>query len=254
MITISILNIKGGVGKTTTSLNVAAGLADRGKRVLLIDYDPQSNTTSIFKVSPEVTIGDIMLETIDIKDALNAVEENLWVIPSNIELANIEVSLRMQSTGSQHDKLHKALKQVEFQFDYCIIDCAPNINILTLNAIYASNVLIIPIKPDKFALQGFNVTIESINNINENYELNLDYFVIFTVVNRNSEEKRIIQAVRSLVGQNAFKAKVRNQPSPVVKASNANKMVIRNLFTSVSKDYRNVVGEILRRFPNDFQN
>ena len=246
MRTIAFLNIKGGVGKSTTSFNVAVGLADKGKRVLLVDFDPQCNTTSIFCESdPRDTIDNLIKQEItDVKEVIISVEENLSFIPSSLLLANTEVSLRTTGVGLLHNKLVKILSKIENEYDYCIIDCAPIINLLTINAIIASDEIIVPIKPDRFALAGFNLTIQNILMIRDNYEIDIDYKVLFTIVNRNNVEKDIIEAVRNSVGNRAFKTQIRNQPKPIAEASTNTQFVIRS-DSSVASDFKELVEEIL---------
>ena len=250
MVTISFLNLKGGVGKSTTSLNIAAGLADLGKRVLFIDYDKQGNTSSNFPTSPEVTIGDVMLGVIPIENAIFKVEDNLSVISSGMDLKQTEVDLQRDVNGARFDILKEALNSIEDRFDYCILDCMPDINILIINAIFASSVLIIPIKPEKYAWQGFENTLLSIDSIRNNFNLPIECYVLFTIVNRVSDERRWIKSIRENLKENAFESEIRNQPAPIIRSSNANKMVIRERLTPIARDMRDVVKEILRRFPN----
>lgn len=192
MKTISLLNMKGGVGKTTTSVNLATGLAMKGKRVLLVDFDPQGNTTSIYDVEYEFNISDVLKGNCTSEEAIVQADQNLWLLPAELELSNTEMEIRLQQNTPQHNRLQKALEKVQNKFDYCIVDCPPIINLLTVNAIIASNLIIVPIKPDKFAISGFSVTMQNIEQIRENWELSLDYKILFTIVNRNNEEQAII--------------------------------------------------------------
>ena len=250
MVTLSFLNLKGGVGKSTTSLNIAAGLADQGKAVLFIDYDKQGNTSSNFKTSPEVTIGDVMLGLITIKDAIFKVEDNLSVISSGMDLKQAEIDLQRDVNGGRFDILREALNTIKDRFDYCVIDCMPDINILIINAIFASDVLIIPIKPEKYAWQGFENTLQSIDSIRNSFSLPIECYVLFTIVNRVSDERKWIKSIRDKLKDNAFEAEIRNQPAPIIRSSNNDKMVIRERLTPIAWDMREVVKEILRRFPN----
>jgi len=256
MRTISFLNIKGGVGKTTCSFNIAVGLADKGNRVLLIDLDPQGNTSSIFMgENPELSITELMRgvwDNADIKtmDVAKKVSDNLWLIPSTLELSILDTQLKLDSLKPQHNVLERILRQVADDFDYCIIDSGPIMNLLAVNAIIASNLLVIPIKPDKFAISGFTITVKTINEIKQNFSLDLDYKILFTIVNRNNDERDIIAAVRSLVGnKKVFSSQIRNQAKAVVAASTNNKLVIRDS-AGVSQDLLNVVSELEEGFIN----
>lgn len=247
MRTISFLNMKGGVGKTTTSINVAAGLASKGYTVLLIDYDPQGNTTSMFENEiPNTTISTLMVDGGTADQAMIEVQDRLWLIPSELALANAEMDLRMQANAPQHNRLQRIIRPVSNRFDFCIIDCAPIINLLTVNAIMVSNEIIVPIKPDKFAIQGFNVTIKNLKQVCENFELDIDYKILFTIVNKNNEEKNLMSQVTKIVGpKRVFKTVIRNQPKPVISASSRNQMVINDNKAKVAEDLKELVQEIL---------
>lgn len=257
MKTIAFLNMKGGVAKTTTSVNVAVGLAMKGKRVLLVDFDPQSNTTSMFiKIKSENnepfkglehTISSVLTGESSIEEAMIIVDENLTLIPSDLQLSNTEMALRMQTSVPQHNRLQKALKKVQSKFDYCIIDCPPIINLLTINVIMTSDKIIIPIKPDDFAVYGYDVTTQNIDSIKKGWELDVDYKVLFTIVNRNNEEREIIERVKKDSGGRYYNTTIRSQPKPIAGASRRKVPVVKdkNPKTGVAVDLRAFVDELL---------
>jgi chromosome partitioning protein len=156
MRSIAIINQKGGVGKTTTTTNLAAGLAAAGQRVLAIDLDPQAHLTINFGVEPRSDGGSIYEVMTDdaasLSDSMIKVRKNLWLVPSHIDLAAAETEL--VSVVGREVILRDALSPVESEFDYMLIDCAPSLGVLTINALSAVNEVFIPLQPHFLALQG----------------------------------------------------------------------------------------------------
>lgn len=164
---ISIINLKGGVAKTMSSINIAHILSTiHNKKVLLIDNDKQGNTTKLFNLhdEEELSIADIMRErSVDIEDVIAPTQyENLDLIPANMKLLKANLNVIMDSSRPQQYILKKALEQVNDKYDYCIIDNPPDINISVINAMVASNDILIPIKIDQFAFDGMTELIEQI--------------------------------------------------------------------------------------------
>lgn len=248
MKTIAFLNMKGGVGKTTTSINVATGLTMKGFKVLLVDFDPQGNTTSMYMdEDPNVTIGDVLMGEASIKDAVLEVDDSLDLVPADLSLSMTEMQIRMQTNLPQNDRLKKALKKVDGEYDYCVIDCPPILNLLTVNTIMASDLIVIPIKPEKFAVQGFMYTTQNIDQIKEGWDLDVEYKILFTVVNRNNEERDVINQLREVVGDSVFDTQIRCQPKPIAEASATGEAVIKDMNPKigVAEDFRNFVDEVL---------
>jgi len=172
METISILNLKGGVAKTITSINMAHILATvYGMRVLLIDNDKQGNTSKFFKLhSYEIlSMADVLTEKkIDIHKAIHHTQyDKLDVISANMNLLNANLKIIMDVSRQQQTILKKALQQVETEYDYCIIDNAPDINISVINSLVASDEVIVPIKIDQFSFDGLDQLIEQFEDIRE---------------------------------------------------------------------------------------
>lgn len=248
MKTLAFLNMKGGVGKTTTSINVATGLTMKGFKVLLVDFDPQGNTTSMYMdEDPNITISDVLMGNATIDDAVLEVDENLDLVPADLSLSMTEMQIRMQTNLPQNDRLKKALKKVNSKYDFCVIDCPPILNLLTVNTIMASDLIVIPIKPEKFAVQGFIYTTQNIDQIKEGWDLDVDYKILFTVVNRNNEERDIINQLRDMIGNKVFDTQIRCQPKPIAEASATGEAVIKDMNpkTGVAEDLRNFVDEVL---------
>jgi chromosome partitioning protein len=179
---ISLVNQKGGVGKTTTSINLAAALAVLGKRVLLVDLDPQGNATTGIGVNKgDITnsVYDVLIGTCDIKDAIRMTDyKNLYLLPATINLAGIESELtemaRQGLITSKGGQLKKYLDQAAQAFDYIIIDCPPSLGILTTNALTAANSVIIPVQCEFFALEGIAQLVNTILLAQKNLNPKLD--------------------------------------------------------------------------------
>lgn len=197
MKTISIINLKGGVAKTISAVNIAHILAKAfNKRVLLIDCDKQGNVSKLFGVHDynAPSLADILTQNrLSLDVIVNAKRENLSVIPANMNLLKANLEVMLDSTRPQQTRLRNALKDVQEYYDYCIIDCAPDINISTINALVASDYVFIPIKIDNFAFDGLAELKEQIENVKEDFNPNIKYRCFVTCyqnneVNRQGEE------------------------------------------------------------------
>ena len=172
---IAVANQKGGVGKTTTSVNLSSALAKRGKKVLLIDTDPQGNATSGLGVSKDVELSvyDILIGDTEFDETLQETAiKNLKVCPSNISLAGAEVQL--VSMMSREQRLKTKLDKIKDQYDYILIDCPPSLGLVTLNAFTASDSVLIPVQCEYFALEGLGQLLNTVNLVKKHLNKNLE--------------------------------------------------------------------------------
>ena len=171
---VSIANQKGGVGKTTTTINLGTFLAKKGKKVLLIDADPQGNATSGLGAEKEVEYStyDILVGETELKETIEkTIIKNLFICPSNINLAGAEVEL--VSMMSREQRLKEKIDIIKDQFDYILIDCPPSLGLITLNAFTASNSVLIPVQCEYFALEGVGELLKTIDLVRKYYNRNL---------------------------------------------------------------------------------
>ena len=205
---IAIANQKGGVGKTTTSINLSSCLADLGKKVLLVDIDPQGNATSgvgIIKQNLENTVYELFLDECTISECLTkSVVDNLNVLPSNVNLSGAEIDLI--GVENREYILKNVLDQIKDLYDYIIIDCPPSLNILTVNAMTAADSVIVPIQCEYYALEGLSQLIYTINLIQDrlNNDLEIDGIVFTMYDSRTNLSSDVVENVKSNVHINIY--------------------------------------------------
>ena len=205
---ISIANQKGGVGKTTTAVNLSTILAKKGKKVMLIDADPQGNASSGLGLEKEVenSLYDVLINDVDILSTLqDTCVKTLKVCPSNMDLAGAEVELVSQMSREQ--RLKEKVDTVKDQFDYIIIDCPPSLGLITLNAFTASDSVLIPVQCEYYALEGLGQLLNTIKlvkkHLNKNIEIEGALLTMFDT--RTNLSKQVVDEVKGYFGDKVYK-------------------------------------------------
>lgn len=210
---LAIINQKGGVGKSTTSVNLSACLGDLGYKVLLVDLDPQGNSSSglgFDKKNCEYSTYDCLLnDDIDTEDAIVEVgAKNVWLIPAMIQLANAEVEL--VNAIARETVLKTAIDEVKDEFDFIFIDCPPSLGLLTINALTAANQLMIPIQCEYYALEGVSQILDTKKMVKKKLNKGLDIFgVVMTMLDkRTTLSKEVVDNVEGVFGDKMFKTRI----------------------------------------------
>ena len=205
---ISVANQKGGVGKTTTTINLSTMLAKKGKKVLLIDADPQGNATSGVGAEKDVEFStyDILATDAGMEQALEkTMIKNLLVCPSDINLAGAEVELA--SMMSREQRLKEKLEDIKESFDYILIDCPPSLGLITLNAFTASDSVLIPVQCEYYALEGLGQLINTINLVKKHLNKNLEVEgALLTMYDaRTNLSNQVVKEVKKYFGEKVYK-------------------------------------------------
>lgn len=209
---IAIANQKGGVGKTTTAINLSASLAALGKKVLVIDTDPQGNTTSGFGVEKnnlENTIYEMILGECSIQDCMiRNVVEGVSILPANVNLAAAEIELI--GVDKKDFILKNEIDYIKDSYDFILIDCPPSLNTLTINAMTAANSVLVPIQCEYYALEGLSQLIHTINLIKErlNPDLDIDGVVFTMYDSRTNLSMQVVENVKSHLNQHVYETMI----------------------------------------------
>ena len=253
---IAIANQKGGVGKTTTSINLSACLAEQGKKVLVVDIDPQGNATSglgIDKNALENTVYELFIEECNMEDCIQEEAlEHLDVLPSNVNLSGAEIDL-IGIDGREYI-LKNLLTDIKDNYDFVIIYCTPSLNILTVNAMVTADTVLVPIQCEYYALEGLSQLIHTINLVKKrlNPELEMEG-VVFTMYDaRTNLSLEVVENVKRNLKQNVYKTII---PRNIRLAEAPSHGLPINLYDSKSvgaESYRMLALEVIHRGDEDF--
>ena len=246
---IAITNQKGGVGKTTTAINLASSLGILEKKVLIIDADPQSNTTSGLGIKEEdfkYSLYDVMMQDIDVSDAIVSTEvPNLDIIASTIDLVGAEVEL--VNFKDREFVMRKTISPIREKYDYIIIDCLPSLGILTINSLVAADSVIIPVQSEFYSLEGLGKLKDTIKAVKDSYNQNLEIEgILITMYDKRLRlAQMVVDNVREIVTDHVFETII-NRNSKINEAPMVGKPVILYDASAVgSKNYLNLAYELL---------
>ena len=249
--TVSIFNQKGGVGKTTTCVNFAAALGLKGKKTLLVDLDPQGNTTSgvgIDKTEIEQSTYDILINDVSAKDILIKTDfKNLSVLPANMNLAGAELELAEEE--NRFKALKKALAPLVMEYDYIIIDCPPSLGLLSLNALTASDTLIVPLQCEYYALEGLSQLIHTIDLVKDrlNKKLVMEG-VVFTMYDaRTNLSLQVVENVKDNLQQNIYKTIIPRNVRLAEAPSYGQPITLYDTKSAGAEAYRLLAEEVINR-------
>ena len=249
---IAIANQKGGVGKTTTAINLAASLAVLEKKVLIIDADPQANTTSGLNFSPDNdqkrTLYEVMIGAIDIRDTLIQTEiGNLHMIPSHINLVGAEIE--MLGNDNRESVLKDALAPIKDEYDYVIIDCSPSLGLITVNSLTAADSIIIPVQPEFFALEGLGKLLQTIRLVQgrPNPSLTIEGFLVTMFDGRTKVHNQVLGELREHFGDMVFETIIQRNIRLSEAPSHGKPIILYDVICNGTTNYLNLAKEVLEK-------
>lgn len=253
---LAIANQKGGVGKTTTAINLAAALVERGARVMLVDLDPQGNASTGLGVTPSLrkkTSYDLLVEETPLVEvAIRTEIDDLLICPSTPDLSSADIQLVSNEKRSflLHDSLRET-RVAELQLDFIIIDCPPSLSLLTVNAMVASHAVLVPLQAEFFALEGLSQLMLTIREVrrNANPRLRIEGVVLTMVDHRNRLSQQVEADARSTLGELVYKTVIPRNVRLSEAPSFAQPVLVYDPDSKGSEAYRNLAAELLQRHP-----
>jgi chromosome partitioning protein len=245
---LSFANNKGGTGKTTTAVNLASSLAQSGRRVLLVDLDPQGNSTVSFgfeKSKLLYTVYDVLAQSRKVEEVILETKiENLSLIPSNLDLAGAEVEL--SSLPGREFILRETLAVAKRKYDAILLDCPPNIGILTVNAIVACDHMIVPVQCEYYSMEGLPTLIRFMRMVKSRAKTDFEYSILLTMYDRRTGlSKRIVQQLREKFGDHVVKIVIPRSVKMAEAPSKGVPGIVWSPRNNASQEYKNFAKELL---------
>jgi chromosome partitioning protein len=245
---IAVLNQKGGVGKTTTTINLAAFLARSGQRVLIADLDPQGNSTSGLGLDKQVlgsTLYDVLFSRAELNSTIKKISDNLFILPSNANLAGAEVEL--VGLAARETRLRQALAGADY--DYILIDCPPSLGLLTINALSAAHSVLIPVQAEYYALEGLSQLLSVIQQVRASLNPGLDILgVLITLYDsRNSLSEQVKKELENYFGAKLFETIVPRNVRLAEAPSFGWTIIEHDKWSKGSRAYKSLAREVQKR-------
>lgn len=250
---LAVINQKGGVGKSTTAVNLGAALGEKNYKVLLVDLDAQGNATTgvgYDKTQCELSTYNCLVDdNVSTEDAVSEIDtKNMWLLPATIDLAGAETKLVDEI--AREFRLNDALKEIKDDFDFILVDCPPSLGLLTINALAAANQLIIPIQCEFYALEGLSKIIDSMNMVKKRINPKLDVFgVVITMYDkRTTLSKDVASEVENVFGDKVFKTRIPRTVRISEAPSYGEPITAYDSSGKGAEAYRDLAKEVVKRY------